>query len=316
MSIRINEKLYVTKLFKERGFKRLKCKVCGSYFWSIVEKDTCGDAPCTPYNFIDNVPVKKIFENISELRECYLKFFEKHGHTRIKRYPVVALRWRSDVYFVGASIYNFQPWVTEGIIPPPANPLVISQPCIRLTDVEIVGRSGRHLTGFEMMAHHAFNYPDKYVYWVDETVELAHEFFTKELGIPEEEITYKESIWSGGGNAGECFEVLVRGLEIATLVFMHYKVRDSEVIELPLKIVDTGYGLERIYWLCTGDVTIYDAVFKEYINRVRKILRLNYPYDDILFRVEPEVNIENYIKARETRLDYLIDKPVELIDYY
>jgi hypothetical protein len=27
------------------------------------------------------------------------------------------------------------------------------------------------------------------------------------VGIPPEEITFKESMWEGGGNAGECFEV-------------------------------------------------------------------------------------------------------------
>lgn len=48
-----------------------------------------------------------------------------------------------------------------------------------------------------MMAHHAFNYPDKYIYWIDETTEYAYRFFTEELGIPPHEITFKESIWEG-----------------------------------------------------------------------------------------------------------------------
>jgi len=220
-----------TRYLQERGYRRYRCRVCGSYFWSLVERDTCGDSPCQPYEFLNNSPVRNRPENLIDTREKYLRFFEKRGHTIIPRYPVVAARWREDVYLVGASIYVFQPWVTSGIVPPPANPLVISQPCIRFTDIDIVGRSGRHLTGFEMMAHHAFNYPDKHVYWIEETVQLAHEFFTKELGIPEEEITYKESTWMGGGNAGECFEVLVRGLEVATLVFMHYKVREDGSLE-------------------------------------------------------------------------------------
>src|SRR3989454_12845657 len=61
------------------------------------------------------------------------------------------------------------PYVTEGTMPPPANPLVISQPCIRYTDVELVGPTGgRHMTIFEMGGAHAFNYPTKEVYWMDE----------------------------------------------------------------------------------------------------------------------------------------------------
>ncbi len=280
------EKMLETELFRRRGFRRYRCKVCGHYFWSLVERDVCCDAPCMPYSFIGERICKTVPASLSELRERYLRFFERHGHARVRKYPVVAARWRQDVYLVGASIYVFQPWVTEGIVPPPANPLVISQPCIRLTDVDIVGRSGRHLTGFEMMAHHAFNYPDRHVYWIDETVELAHEFFTKELGIPEEEIVYKESTWSGGGNAGECFEVLVRGLEVATLVFMHYKVTpDGKLEEMPMKIVDTGYGLERIYWLCTGKPNVYEATFDKILTELRKLVGFEKPDDRLLAKL-------------------------------
>ncbi|NPA23811.1 MAG: alanine--tRNA ligase [Crenarchaeota archaeon] len=275
-----------TRYLQERGYRRYRCKVCGSYFWSLTERDICGDSPCQPYMFIGDSPVRKKPQSLVETRDRYLTFFSKRGHTVVPKYPVVAARWREDVFLVGASIYVFQPWVTSGIVPPPANPLVISQPCIRFTDIDIVGRSGRHLTGFEMMAHHAFNYPDKEVYWIEETVRLAHEFFTQELGIPEEEITYKESMWMGGGNAGECFEVLVRGLEVATLVFMHYKVRDDGSLEeMPMKIVDTGYGLERIYWLSTGLPNVYEAVFQDLVQDLRKIMNIATPDFSLLSNI-------------------------------
>ncbi len=307
----IDEKIYIVELFRNRGFKRLKCRVCGSYFWSIRERETCGDQPCTNYEFIDSSPVKKSVESLGELRERYLNFFEKYGHTKVKPYPVVASRWRSDVYLVGASIYVFQPWVTSGIVPPPANPLVISQPCIRLTDIDIVGKSGRHLTSFEMMAHHAFNYPEKTIYWTDKTVELAHKFFTEELGIDEEEITYKESWWEGGGNAGECFEVLVRGLEVATLVFMHYKTSNGKYEDMSIKIVDTGYGLERIYWLCKGDANIYEAIYKDFISKVREKLGIESPDSKVLREIT-----EIYAKNREVTLSTYKTLAIKLgLDY-
>ena len=315
-----------TRLFNGMKFYRRQCPYCKHYFWTLnKDQETCGDQPCTPYLFIGNPPGKFRPESIRDVRERFLGFFEKHGHVRIKRYPVVA-RWRSDVYLVGASIYDFQPWVTEGIVPPPANPLTLSQPSIRFTDIDKVGRSGRHLTGFEMMAHHAFNYPDKYVYWIDETVEYAHEFFTKELGLRDDEITYKENIWEGGGNAGECLEVLVGGLEIATLVFMHYRTVNGKYVEMPTKIVDTGYGLERIYWLLTGKPTVYDAVFGPFIEKLRSKLGLPKPSNEMLMhmatyfgQLDPEVTsiekayeyiagkvgmdvneVRNILKAQET----------------
>ncbi len=268
------------KLFKEEGFVRKACSVCGSPFWTLDEdRETCGDQPCDDYNFIGS-PAGRRYSSIRELRESFLRFFEARGHARVKRYPVVA-RWRDDVYLVGASIYDFQPWVTEGIVPPPANPLVISQPCIRLTDVDNVGKTGRHMTNFEMMAHHAFNIGCE-VYWIDETVEYAYRFLTEEVGVPREEVTFKEDWWSGGGNAGEDFEVLVRGLEVATLVFMHYRVVDDEVIPMENRIIDTGYGLERLYWLVTGAPTVYDAVFGDMVNRLRRAAGIP-PVDERVF---------------------------------
>ncbi len=255
------------KLFEEEGFERKICRNCGAPFWTLdPDREFCGDQPCVDYEFIGS-PTGVKAESIKSVREEFLRFFEDNGHTRIKRYPIVA-RWRDDVYLVGASIYDFQPWVTEGIVPPPANPLTISQPCIRLTDVDNVGKTGRHLTSFEMMAHHAFNI-DREVYWMDETVDYAYRFLTERMGIPPREITFKEDWWCGGGNAGEDFEVLVRGLEVATLVFMHYRDLDGEIVPMKNRIVDTGYGLERIYWLTKGAPTVYDVVFPELVDKLR-----------------------------------------------
>lgn len=87
----------------------------------------------------------------------------------------------------------------------------MSQPCVRMNDVESVGATGRHLTSFEMMCHDAFNRPGRYVYWRSETVEYCHRFLTEVLGIDGKIITYKEKPWSGGGNAGAAVEVFVRG---------------------------------------------------------------------------------------------------------
>ncbi len=265
----MEENLVDLPFFVKNGFYKKKCKACGKIFWTLrEEQEYCGDQPCVDYSFIGK-PIRAPVSDVFGVRKAFIEFFKENNHSFIKRYPVVA-RWREDVYLVGASIYDFQPWVTQGIIPPPANPLVISQPSIRLTDVDNVGKTGRHLTGFEMMAHHAFNIGGVKVYWANETVEYAFRVLTEAYKIPEEEISFKFDWWSGGGNAGEDYEVLVRGLEVATLVFMHYRVEDGEVVPMPNKIVDTGYGLERLVWLFKGDPTVYDAVFPEVINYLKK----------------------------------------------
>ena len=271
------------KFFHNNGFIRKRCPTCGSHYWTL-DKDSrfCGDQPCVDFSFIKKPLGKKKF-SLDEVRRSFLSFFEKNGHSRVwypetgNRCPVIA-RWRSDIYLTIASIADFQPHVTSGEVPPPANPLVISQPCIRLNDLEQVGVSGRHLTIFEMMGHHAFNRKTNEIYFKEETVHFCDEYFTQVIGIPQETINYKEELWFGGGNAGPCLEVVAGGLEIATLVFMNMREDEKGSFEIngnkyspnPLNIVDTGYGLERIAWLTQGEETVYDTVFPEMIKWLKK----------------------------------------------
>lgn len=271
MKKRFSKKEYHVPFFDEEGYVRKLCPKCHSYFWTLnPDRSTCGEATsqmCSLLSFIENPPTKKAYK-LKEIREVFLTFFEKRGHVRMKPYPVVA-RWRDDLYLTSASIVDFQPYVTNGISPPPANPLVISQPCIRLVDIENTGPTfGRHLTIFEMGGHHAFNYPDKEVYWKDKTVKLHHEFTTQKIGIPCEDVIYKEDVWSGGGNAGPDLETIVQGLELATLVFMQFKISNNKLVRIPIRTVDTGYGIERYTWISQGTPSGFHAVYGEILEEI------------------------------------------------
>ncbi len=321
---------YQLDYFKTQGLARNVCKSCGSAFWTRDPgREICGDAPCEPYNFIGN-PVFKC-NTLDGMREAYLSFFERNGHTRIGRYPVVA-RWRDDIYLTIASIADFQPFVTAGVVPPPANPLTISQPCIRLNDLDSVGRSGRHLTMFEMMAHHAFNSPTEEIYWKDRTVELCDQFL-QSIGADLNRVTYKEHPWIGGGNAGPSLEVLIGGLEVATLVFMSLgkqktgqpgiDLNGQTYYPMKTRIVDTGYGLERFVWASKGSPTIYDAVFPEMVSRVMssaglshmlenkeftKILALNAKFAGLM-----DISGSNLYQLRK-KVATAIDVPIDKLD--
>jgi alanyl-tRNA synthetase len=262
--------------FADHGFEQRKCRVCGSAFWTNSGLETCGDNPCDEYTLIEDPPIPRPY-SLEEMREAFLSYFEKHNHTRLERYPVVA-RWRTDIYFAIASIACFQPHVTGGLAPPPANPLAISQPSIRFNDLDSVGRSGRHLTSFEMMGHHAFNTPDHEVYWLEDTVAYCYDWFTNVLGIDRHSITFKDNPWSGGGNAGPALEVMAGGVELATLVFMAYEADPEGEVEIKggtyspmdLRVVDTGYGLERLAWASQGTPTIYETAFPEVVSELRE----------------------------------------------
>lgn len=280
------EEEYQLDYFEQEGFTRKECVSCGAHFWTRDEaRETCGEPPCEQYSFIGNSGFDASY-TLEEMRETFLSFFEEHDHERIDPYPVAANRWRDDVLLTQASVYDFQPLVTSGQAPPPANPLCISQPSIRMDDIQNVGKTGRHTMAFEMMAHHAFNTREDAegyayhgeVYWKDRTVQYCDEFF-ESMGAAPEEITYIEDPWVGGGNAGPAIEVIYRGVELATLVFMSmeqdpdgdYEMKDgNRYSKMDTYVVDTGYGLERWTWVSQGTPTVYEAVYPEMIAFLRE----------------------------------------------
>jgi alanyl-tRNA synthetase len=265
------------QVFHDNGYTRRQCRVTDLWFWTCDPKrETCGDTEEDEYTFIGAPIISGFTQRGRELkdsmREAFISFLEEREHTRIEPYPVLA-RWRDDIHLTIASIADFQPHVTSGAVEPPANPLAISQPCIRLNDVDAVGRSGRHLTTFEMMAHHVFNRPTegRMFYWMEECVQYCHDLLCDTFAIDPVEVTYVENPWSGGGNAGAAVEVIVGGLELATLVFMDLQedeegdveIKGVKYSEMPLQIIDTGYGLERFCWAAAGTPTIYEAIYPE-----------------------------------------------------
>ena len=317
-------------VFHENGYLRKQCTITGLWFWTTDEsRETCGDTAEDEYSFIgapliQGYPMRgKALKDA--MRETFLNFFEEKQHTRVDPYPVLA-RWRDDIHLTIASIADFQPHVTSGEVEPPANPLTISQPCIRLTDVDAVGRSGRHLTTFEMMAHHVFNRPDegRMYYWMEECVRYCHELMTEALGIEAKEITYVENPWCGGGNAGAAVEVIVGGLELATLVFMNMEEHPDGDIELkgdtyremPLQIIDTGYGLERFCWAAAGTPTIYESIYPEttaWLKDLAQFSNITKQWPELnldallgeMSRLNGIMNIEPGVDADELRATFL-----------
>lgn len=317
---------YELRFFQENGFSRDRCPTCGRFYWSHGEHENCGETPCQEYRFIGDSPMGKRLK-LSEMRETFQRFFEERGHTRVRRYPVVA-RWRDDVFYTQASVYPFQPWVIEGMAEPPANPLVISQPCVRFNDIDNVGKTGQHFTLFEMMAHHAFNYQGKDIYFKERTTELCHEFMTGSLGIRPDLIRYVESDWAGGGYSGPCFEVTAEGAELSTLVFMMYRGEGEEREPMGCRVVDTGYGLERLTWVSQASPSAYEAVFEEVLQRLKE--EAGVETDPVLLaeysRVAGGMNVETHGDMRELRrsvaervgitVDELLEKTLPLEDIY
>ncbi|MFX0132840.1 MAG: alanine--tRNA ligase [Candidatus Hodarchaeota archaeon] len=273
---------YKVIIFDELGFQRKQCKNCGDYFWTLnPDLEICGDTKCVGgYQFIGQ-SIKGSWDFHDTIKR-WSEFFVKYDHKIIKEYPVVA-RWRNDLFFTLASITCFQPHVLNGTILPPANPLVIPQPCIRFggkgfNDIDNVGKTGRHLTSFIMGGQHSFNNEKLKLkgYWMDRCIELDFKFLTDVLKIDPIEITLREDIWLGGGNFGPCLESFAKGLEIVNSVFMQYEVLpDQSYRQMDMTVVDVGWGMERIGWFALGTPTIYEATFGPVFEKVGKNSNIN-----------------------------------------
>ena len=261
------ENFYPIQVLKDNGFNRAKCSKCDTFFWSTVSRKTCGEPECSGgYSFINDSPTKS---KIGYL-ETWNKFsstMKSLGYTPIKRYPTVA-RWRDDTWFTQASIYAFQPFVVGGVVSPPANPLVMSQPSLRFNDIDNVGITGRHYSTHFHLGQHAFQSPEKY----DKEKYLSDiiTWLTKGVKLPLNEIQFHEDQWGGGGNLGVSLEYFSRGVELGNQVYMTYKVTPTGYKDLDINVLDMGSGQERYPWLTSGKPINFELTMPQTVKYLYK----------------------------------------------
>lgn len=267
------DKYYATAVLIDEGFSRKQCR-CGTWFWAVnKEQETCGDPVCMGgVDIFRGAPVKKKLSFI-DVWLGYKRFFEKRGYKAVHRYPVIA-RWNPTIDFTNASIAAFQPYVISGESPPPAKKLVIPQFCLRFGDVDNVGVTGSHCTGFVMIGQHVFVNPEEWDQ--DELFKDIYDYITKEVGVPKQELTLHEESWAGGGNYGPCMEFFSRGVELFNQVYMMFEHTDQGDKELTLKVLDMGLGMERVAWFSQGALTLYDAAFPLVIEKLKKKLKVRF----------------------------------------
>ena len=262
------EKYYAVGYLKKEGFSRKQCSKCEKYFWSVNNNQkVCGDSVCSGgFRFIGNTPAKNKLSYLDVWKE-FSSMFKKFGYTPIKRYPVVA-RWNPTMEYTIASIAAFQPFVVSGEVKPPAKKLVIPQFCLRFIDIDNVGITGAHNTGFVMIGQHQF--VERKEWDQNKVFGEIHQWLRKGLGLPNEEIIFHEDAWAGGGNFGPCMEFFSRGVEIGNQVYMMYEQTPDGNKELNIKVLDMGMGQERCAWFSQGCATIYDAAFPKVMESLYK----------------------------------------------
>jgi alanyl-tRNA synthetase len=121
----------------------------------------------------------------SEIRQRFLDFFKRHGHTIVPSSPLVPAN-DPTLLFTNAGMVQFKE-VFLGLEKRPYVRAVSSQRCVRAggkhNDLENVGYTSRHHTFFEMLGN--FSFGD---YFKREGIKYAWEFLTQELKLPPERL--------------------------------------------------------------------------------------------------------------------------------
>jgi alanyl-tRNA synthetase len=161
----------------------------------------------------------------NEVREKYLKFFEKRGHVIIPPAPLV-LENDPTTLFTSSGMQPLVPYLM-GQKHELGTRLVDSQPAIRLQDIEEVG-DNRHDTYFEMLGNWSLG-----DYFKEEQLTWVWEFLTKELKLSPAKLYV--SIFEGNESVPEDTE--------SFNIWKKLGVSDDHIFE---------YGVKKNWWSRSG----------------------------------------------------------------
>jgi alanyl-tRNA synthetase len=121
----------------------------------------------------------------NDIRETFLKYFEEHGHTRVRSSPLLPAN-DPTLLFTNAGMNQFKN-VFLGLETRDYVRATSSQKCVRAggkhNDLDEVGKTPRHHTFFEMLGN--FSFGD---YFKRDAIKYAWEFVTQVLKMPAEHL--------------------------------------------------------------------------------------------------------------------------------
>ena len=260
----------------------------------------------------------------NEIRKRFLDFFESKGHYVGKSSSLIPNNDKS-LLLINSGMAPLKNYFS-GVEVPPSKRMSTCQKCIRTGDIENVGKTARHGTFFEMMGNFSFGdyFKPEAITWAWEFIrehleipedrlwvtvylddDQAHDFWAKEIGVPENRIVRlgkEDNFWEIGlGPCGPCTEIYFdrgekygcdspdckpgcdcdRYLEFWNLVFTQFdRQEDGSYPELENKNIDTGMGLERMACIMQDVDNIFEIdTIKYIIQGIEELANIKYGED-------------------------------------
>jgi alanyl-tRNA synthetase len=133
----------------------------------------------------------------NEIRETFLKYFERHGHTRVRSSPLLPAN-DPTLLFTNAGMNQFKD-VFLGLEKREYVRACSSQKCVRAggkhNDLDEVGKTARHQTFFEMLGN--FSFGD---YFKEDAIRFAWDFLVNELKLDPERMWF--TVFEGDDQVG------------------------------------------------------------------------------------------------------------------
>ena len=169
----------------------------------------------------------------AEVRQLFLDFFAKNGHTIVKSSPIIPAN-DPTLMFTNAGMVQFKD-IFVGAEVRSYKRACSSQKCMRVSgkhnDLEEVGRTARHHTFFEMLGN--FSFGD---YFKEEAIKLAWDLVTREVGLD------KARLWVTvfGGETGIAADREARALWLKISGLPEERILDKGMKDNFWAMGDTG----------------------------------------------------------------------------